>query len=89
MFNTAAYAVIDGVQDFKKKVIETTVTHDGVQRALTGFIDAQTKYTKSAADAGLNVMTSLGLILMNKDFYTDMTDQFKAFMPAAVVKKTK
>ena len=82
MFNTATYAVIDGVSDFKKKFVETTVQHEGIKNALNGFIDAQTKYTKSAADAGMQSMMSLGLIFSSKDFYTEMGDQFKAMVPA-------
>ena len=62
MFNTATHAFIDGVSDFKKKFVETTVQHEGIQKALNSFVDAQTKYTKSAADAGMQSMMALGLI---------------------------
>ena len=89
MFNTATHAFIDGVSDFKKKFVETTVQHEGIKNALNGFVDAQTKYTKSAADAGMQSMMSLGLIFTSKDFYTEMGDQFKAMVPAFNVKKTK
>ena len=89
MFNTATYAFIDGVSDFKKKFVETTVQHEGIQKALNGFVDAQAKYTKSAADAGLQAMTSLGLILSSKEFYSDLADQYKAMVPAFNVKKAK
>ena len=89
MFNTATHAFIDGVSDFKKKFVETTVQHEGIQKALNGFVDAQAKYTKSAADAGLQAMTSLGLILSSKEFYSDLADQYKAMVPAFNVKKAK
>ena len=89
MFNTATHAFIDGVSDFKKKFVETTVQHEGIKNALNGFVDAQTKYTKSAADAGMQSMMSLGLIFSSKDFYTEMGDQFKAMVPAFNVKKAK
>ncbi len=82
MFNTATHAFIDGVSDFKKKFVEQTVQHEGIKNALNGFVDAQTKYTKSAADAGMQSMMSLGLIFSSKDFYTEMGDQFKAMVPA-------
>ena len=82
MFNTATYAFIDGVSDFKKKFVETTVQHDGIKLALNNFVDAQTKYTKAAADAGMQSMMSLGLIFTSKEFYSQLADQYKAMVPA-------
>ena len=63
--------------------------HDGIKTALNGFVDAQAKYTKAAADAGMQSMMSLGMIFTSKDFYTEMGDQFKAMVPAFNVKKAK
>ena len=82
MFNTATYAFIDGVSDFKKKFVETTVQHEGIKKALNDFVDAQTKYTKAAADAGMQSAMALGLIFSSKEFYTEMGDQFKSMVPA-------
>jgi hypothetical protein len=89
MFNTATYAVIDGVTDFKKKFVETTVQHEGIKTALNNFVDAQSKYTKAAADAGMQSAMALGMIFTSKDFYTEMADQYKAMFPAFNVKKAK
>jgi hypothetical protein len=89
MFNTATYAFIDGVSDFKKKFVEQTVQHEGIKTALNTFVDAQSKYTKAAADAGMQSMMALGMIFTSKDFYTEMGDQFKAMVPAFNVKKAK
>ena len=89
MFNTATYAVIDGVSDFKKKFVETTVQHEGIKKALNDFVDAQTKYTKAAADAGMQSAMALGLIFSSKEFYTEMGDQFKSMVPAFNTKKAK
>ena len=89
MFNTATYAFIDGVSDFKKKFVETTVQHEGIKTALNGFVDAQAKYTKQAADAGMQSMMALGLIFSSKDFYTQIADQYKAMVPAFNQKKAK
>ena len=89
MFNTATYAFIDGVSDFKKKFVETTIQHEGIKTALNGFVDAQAKYTKAAADAGMQSAMALGMIFTSKDFYTEMGDQFKAMVPALNTKKTK
>ena len=88
MFNTATYAFIDGVSDFKKKFVETTVQHEGIKTALNGFVDAQAKYTKQAADAGMQSMMSLGMIFTSKDFYTEMGDQVKAMVPAFNIAKS-
>ena len=82
MFNTATYAFIDGVSDFKKQFVETTVQHEGIKLALNNFVDAQTKYTKAAADAGMQSMMSLGLIFTSKEFYSQLADQYKAMVPA-------
>jgi hypothetical protein len=82
MFNTATYAVIDGVSDFKKKFVETTVQHEGIKNALNGFVDAQAKYTKSAADAGMQSAMALGMIFTSKEFYSQLADQYKAIVPA-------
>jgi len=89
MFNTATYAFIDGVSDFKKQFVEQTVQHEGIKTAMNTFIDAQSKYTKSAADAGMQSMMALGMIFTSKDFYTEMGDQVKAMVPAFNKKKSK
>ena len=89
MFNTATYAFIDSVTDLKKQFVEQTVQHEGIKTALNGFVDAQSKYTKAAADAGMQSMMSLGMIFTSKDFYTEMGDQVKAMVPAFNVKKAK
>ena len=89
MFNTATYAFIDSVSDLKKQFVEQTVQHDGIKTALNGFVDAQSKYTKQAADAGMQSMMALGMIFTSKDFYTEMGDQYKAMIPAFNTKKAK
>jgi hypothetical protein len=89
MFNTATYAFIDGVSDFKKKFVEQTVQHEGIKTAMNTFVDAQSKYTKAAADAGMQSMMALGMIFTSKDFYTEMGDQFKAMVPAFNTAKSK
>ena len=89
MFNTATYAFIDGVTDLKKQFVEQTVQHEGIKTALNGFVDAQAKYTKSAADAGMQSMMAMGMIFTSKDFYTQLADQYKAMVPAFNTNKTK
>jgi hypothetical protein len=89
MFNTATYAFIDGVSDFKKKFVEQTVQHEGIKTALNGFVDAQSKYTKAAADAGMQSMMALGMIFTSKEFYSQLADQYKTMVPAFNTKKSK
>ena len=89
MFNTATYAFIDGVSDFKKKFVEQTVQHEGIKNAMNSFVDAQAKYTKSAADAGMQSMMAMGLIFSSKEFYSQLADQYKAMVPSFNQKKAK
>ena len=88
MFNAASYAFIDGVSDFKLKFVDQTVQHDGIKNALNAFVEAQRKYTKTAADAGMQSMMSLGMIFTSKTFYDDVTDQIKTLVPATDMFKT-
>ena len=88
MFNTATYAFIDGVSDFKKKFVEQTVQHEGIKTAMNTFVDAQSKYTKAAADAGMQSAMALGMIFTSKDFYTQLADQYKAMVPVFNTAKT-
>ena len=81
MFNQFAYAAVDAVQNSKKQFVETFVKHEGIANALNSFVDSQTKYTKSAIDAGVSTATSLGLILTSKSFFDEMTEQFKSLVP--------
>ena len=72
MFNTFAYQGVDAIQSVKKQVVSTFVQHEQLQKVLTDFVDAQTAYTKSAIDAGINTFTSMSSLLMHKDFYTKL-----------------
>jgi hypothetical protein len=56
---------------------------------MNSFVDAQAKYTKSAADAGMQSAMALGMIFTSKDFYTQLADQYKAMVPAFNQKKAK
>ena len=88
MFNTATYAFIDSVTDLKKQFVEQTVQHEGIKTAMNTFVDAQSKYTKAAADAGMQSMMALGMIFTSKDFYTQLADQYKAMVPAFNIAKS-
>lgn len=84
MFNTFAHAAVDAIQTSKKQFVETFVKHEGIATALNSFVDSQTKYTKSAIDAGIATATSLGAILASKSFFDEMTENAKSLVPAFV-----
>lgn len=77
MFNTFNHAAIDAVQEAKKQFVTTFVKHEGIAKAMNTFVDAQAEYTKSAADAGMNFITSMGLIVTSKQFFDDVTKTVK------------
>lgn len=77
MFNTFNYAVIDAVQEAKKQFVKTFVQHEGIANAMNSFVDSQADYTKRAADAGMNFLTSVGLIVTSKQFFDDVAKTVK------------
>ena len=89
MFNSFAYSAIDAVQTSKKQFVETFVKHEGLARAFNDFVDAQTKYTKSAVDAGIQAATSVGVIITTKQFYDEVTDSMKSMVPSFAPTKSK
>lgn len=52
-------ATIDAVQNGKKQFVKTFVQNETVATAMNSFIDAQADYTKKAAKAGMDTMTTL------------------------------
>lgn len=82
MFNTFAHAAVDAVQNSKKQFVETFVKHEGIANALNSFVDAQSKYTKSAIDAGIAASTSLGMIFTSKSFFDEISENVKSFTPS-------
>jgi len=69
MFDTYIHTFIDAVQGGKKEFVKSTVKQDRLANILNEFVDAQTQYTKSFVQANYNSMTSLGSLMMSKDFY--------------------
>lgn len=49
--------VIDAVQTSKKNFVTTFITNEKVAKALNAFVDAQTSYTKQAAQATTDMVT--------------------------------
>ena len=89
MFNSFAYSAIDAVQTSKKQFVETFVPNSDIARVLNQFVDAQTQYTKSAVDAGIQVATGLGYIFSTKQFYDDVTNGMKSMVPSFTTTKAK
>lgn len=81
MFNTFAHAAVDAVQNGKKQFVSTFVQHEGIANALNAFVDSQSKYTKSAIDAGIAASTSLGMILTSKAFFDEVSENVKSLVP--------
>jgi len=79
MFNTFAYAIVDTIQNSKKTFVDTFVSDDEVKKTLNTFVDAQTKYTKAAVDAGSSAMISLGYTFVSKKFLESFTKPFNPF----------
>jgi hypothetical protein len=52
-------AAIDAIQTAKKTLVSTFVTNQTIADSLTGFVDAQTEYTKKALKAGTEAATTL------------------------------
>ena len=69
MFNTYIHNYVDAVQNGKKEFVKNTVKQEKLASIINEFVDAQTQYTKSYVDASINSLTSLNLLMMNKDFY--------------------
>lgn len=74
MFNTYAYTFIDTVQSGKKQFVNTFVKHEGIGKILNDFVDAQTKYTKSAFDAGYNATTNFVTLVSTPNFVNEIKD---------------
>lgn len=81
MFNIYAYAAIDAVQNSKKSFVDTFVKHEALAKSLNGFVDAQTKYTKAAVDAGIKTATEITGVVSNKDFQKDVFESLKSLSP--------
>jgi hypothetical protein len=89
MFNQFAFQAVDGIQSAKKQFVNTFVQHDGFQKVLNGFVDAQTEYTKAAITAGSDAMTKTSEILMDRTPYVKFVDKVSEYFPTAACAKSK
>lgn len=64
-------AFIQAFQNSKKHAIDALVKNEALAETFHQFVDAQTAYTKSAAEASFSAGTALSTILSKKEFWTD------------------
>jgi hypothetical protein len=89
MFNQFAFQAVDGIQSAKKQFVSTFVQHDGFQKVLNGFVDAQTEYTKAAITAGSQAATGIQEILTDRTPYVNFTKKIAEYFPTAVCATSK
>ena len=91
MFNQYAFQAVDGIQSAKKQFVNTFVQHEGLQKVLNGFVDAQTAYTKEAITAGSKAATGIQEILTDRTPYVNFTKKIAEYFPTAAcaTKKAK
>lgn len=81
MFNQFTFQAVDGIQSAKKQFVSTFVQHEGFQKVLNNFVDAQTEYTKSAIVAGTEVFTKTGEILTDRTPYVKFAEKIAEYFP--------
>ena len=83
MFNSFAFQAVDGIQSAKKQFVSTFVQHEGFQKVLNNFVDAQTEYTKSAITAGSVAVTGVQEILTDRTPFVNFTKKIAEYFPTA------
>ena len=83
MFNQYAFQAVDGIQSAKKQFVSTFVQHDGFQKVLNNFVDAQTEYTKAAITAGSTALSDVQSILTDRTPYVNFTKKIAEYFPTA------
>lgn len=89
MFNQFAFQAVDGIQSAKKQFVSTFVQHDGFQKVLNNFVDAQTAYTKEAINAGSAAATGIQEILTDRTPYINFTKKVAEYFPTAACASKK
>lgn len=89
MFNQYAFQAVDGIQSAKKQFVSTFVQHEGFQKVLNNFVDAQAEYTKSAITAGSVAVTGIQEILTDRTPYINFAKQIADYFPTASCAKSK
>lgn len=69
MINTAAFIVIDQIQDAKKQFVKTFIQNEAFAAICNNFVDTQAEYTKQATKLSIDSMTAFAKLLMTPDTY--------------------
>ena len=88
MFTTYTDSVIDTVQTTKKSIVEMFGATTEIKKIFNDYIDAQTKYTKEAAQASISMNTKIVEVLMDRTPYIKAQEQFANFFPKNTVATT-
>ena len=83
MLNTFAFQAVDGIQSAKKQFVNTFVPQAEIKKALNGFVDAQTSYTKDAITAGSVAVTSIVEVFTDRTPYIKFAETLQTFFPMA------
>jgi len=89
MFNQFAFQAVDGIQSAKKQFVNTFVQHEGFQKVLNNFVDAQTAYTKEAITAGSAAATGVQEILTDRTPFVNFTKKVAEYFPTAACATSK
>ena len=87
MFTTYTDSVIDTVQTTKKSIVEMFGATTEIKKIFNDYIDAQTKYTKEAAQASISMNTKFVEVLMDRTPYVEAQKKFQSFFPASSLSK--
>ena len=87
MFNTFTFQAVDGIQNAKKEFVSTFVPQAEIKKALTGFVDAQTQYTKDAITAGSVAFTQIAEVFTDRTPYVKFAETLQSYFPTAACAK--
>ena len=59
-------AIIDSIQNAKKNVVNSVVTHEGIKESMLKFVDKQTAYTKETVSNLSSLSSSISLQLFGE-----------------------
>lgn len=76
MYNNYAHTAVDFVQTAKRQAVQHLVKHPDVAAIMNTFIDAQTRYTKNAIDAGITAASELHSLVFQKDFGAELARSY-------------
>lgn len=73
-FNIFSLGAVEVIQGYKKLWVRVFVPHKEVRNIFNEFIDDQTKYTRSAADAGNRAYAALFRLTGRRTFLSEVAE---------------